>query len=288
MILTHPLPPTDVRQKVADLLPWAADGNWQALFGGRTNAAWQVIGDQSEGAAVLKLYRSDAENPLFPNDPQAEAAMLRHLHGQEIAPELVADFTVGTMRCNLYHALEGQRWTDGVADVAQLIQRLHEVAPPKGLRLSANGSQAILAQAQSILEAAQAELAPSAGLTDINVPPTDQTALLHCDIVPGNLIQGGAGLRLIDWQCPARGDACEDLAVFLSPAMQLLYRGSPLTLDEEDTFLGAFAPTLQDRTRALMPAYHYRMAAYCLWQMSRGRMDYEDALKVELAALNRT
>lgn len=276
-----------VRAKVAEFLPWAKDGNWHALFGGRTNAAWQVVGPEDEGSAVLKLYRSGTENPLFPNDPQAEAAMLRHLQGHDIAPNLVAAFSVEAMDCNLYHTLDGERWAEGVTEVAELIQRLHAVPPPKGLRLSANGTAAIMAQAKSILSAANAELEMPTNLAITDVPPATQTALLHCDIVPGNLIQGHAGLRLIDWQCPAVGDATEDLAVFLSPAMQLLYRGAPLSPEEKRDFLRTFPREQQERFHALAPAYHYRMAAYCLWQMSRGGMEYEDALQVERAALNR-
>ncbi|UZD90576.1 aminoglycoside phosphotransferase family protein [Cognatishimia activa] len=270
------------------LLPWSEEGNWHTLFGGRTNAAWQVVGPENEVPAVLKLYRSEAENPLFPNDPRAEATMLQHLQGQDIAPNLIAAFSVENMDCNLYHALDGERWTAGVFEVAQLIQRLHAVRPPSGLRQSANGTEAIMAQASSILAAAGAELELPSGLELISVPPSKKTVLLHCDIVPGNLIQGSDGLRLIDWQCPAIGDASEDLAVFLSPAMQLLYRGEPLSLEEENSFLTSFSQDQQNRFRALAPAYHYRMAAYCLWQMSRGRMEYEDALQVELAALNRS
>lgn len=286
MILSHPLPPASVRARVAEILPWAESGVWHTLFGGRTNAAWQVLGEGDQ-SAVLKVYRTGTENPLFPNDPKAEAAMLRHLKGHDIAPDLIADFSIEGMACNLYHALAGDRWTTGVAEVATLIQRLHRVRPPKGLRQATGGTEAVLNHAEAILLAANAELDKPAELVSTVVPGSEQPVLLHCDIVPGNLIQGDRGLHLIDWQCPATGDATEDLAVFLSPAMQLLYRGQPLSADEESAFLSAFPMDQQDRYHALAPAYHYRMAAYCLWQISRGRQEYDDALKVELAALGR-
>ena len=32
--------------------------------------------------------------------------------------------------------------------------------------------------------------------------PDIEPVLLHTDVVPGNLILGDEGLRLIDWQCP--------------------------------------------------------------------------------------
>lgn len=269
---------------MADYLPWAKDGDWQALFGGRTNAAWRVDGPRGE-AAVLKLYRSGTPNPLFPNDPRAEAAMLQHLGGHDIAPDLIAAFSVDGLDCNLYHALDGTRWADGVEQVAALIQKLHDVPAPAGLRHTANGSEGVLAQAHEILRLADAELGLQDQVSRNVIGPSEQSVLLHCDIVPGNLIDGADGLRLIDWQCPAIGDATEDIAVFLSPAMQLLYRGEQLTDQETSDFLAAFPKTQQDRYHALAPAYHYRMAAYCLWQMSRGRQEYKDALEVEKAAL---
>lgn len=273
-----------MRAKVADFLPWAKAGDWQALFGGRTNAAWRVDGPLGE-PAVLKLYRSGTPNPLFPNDPHAEAAMLRHLDGHGIAPDLIGSFAVDGLDCNLYHALDGTRWTSGVEQVAALIKKLNDVPAPAGLRHAANGSEEVLAQAKQILRLADTELDMPDQVSGSLVPPSEHTVLLHCDIVPGNLIEGIDGLRLIDWQCPAIGDATEELAVFLSPAMQLLYRGETLSDQETSDFLAAFAKAQQHRYHALAPAYHYRMAAYCLWQMSRGRQEYEDALEVEKAAL---
>lgn len=281
VILSHPLPPSDVRAIVAQYLEWATEGHWQTLFGGRTNAAWRIDGTDGQ-SAVLKLYRASADNPLFPNDPVAEARMLKHLQGHDIAPDLITTFEAKDAVCNLYHALPGAPWTDGTAAVADLINRLHTIPAPEGLRGVPNGSDALRAQAESILQKAGKPLPAPTGTFDI--APTKTQVLLHGDIVPGNLIRNTDGVRLIDWQCPAIGDACEDLAVFLSPAMQLLYRGAVLSDTERNGFLSCFPPALQDRYAALAPLYHYRMAAYCLWQMSRGQLAYEDALEAELAA----
>ncbi len=285
MILSHPLPPAAVRAKVTQHLPWTADRDWQPLFGGRTNSAWQITGADG-GSAVLKLYRSAGANPLFPNDPQAEAQLLVHLKHHDIAPDLVAHFTAEGMDCNLYHALPGRPWTDGVKEVAQLMQRLHAIAPPTGLRQVANGAAALRSQAQAILDLAGEALDVPRAVAKARGGENSTRVLLHGDIVPGNLIRCTSGLRLIDWQCPAVGDATEDLAIFLSPAMQLLYRGHPLSPTEEAAFLAQFSSDQQRRYQALSPVYHYRMAAYCLWQVKRGRAEYQDALKVELAALN--
>ncbi len=102
----------------------------------------------------------------------------------------------------------------------------------------------------------------------------------------GNILVAGKSLTLIDWQCPAIGDPCEDIALFLSPAMQHLYRGSPLSPGEEVEFLGAYAqPATVSRYQALRPWYGWRMAAYCLWRVENGSTDYEEALQLELGIL---
>ena len=114
--------------------------------------------------------------------------------------------------------------------------------------------------------------------------PSEHEVLLHCDIVAGNVIVEDGTARLIDWQCPGRGDPCEDIASFLSPAMQLLYRGKILSAQEISEFFDAY-PTHQPRYEALAAAYHFRMAAYCQWQIEQGQNDYVAGLEAELAAL---
>ncbi len=285
MILALALPPESLRQKVQSILPWAASGEWRPLFGGRSNSAWHLIGKTPEQSAVLKLYRTQANNPLFPNDPDAEARLLRHLAPTGIAPQWLASFSLKAGQCNLYQAIPGKSWAADVSKVAALIQTLHSVAPPKPLRQGPNGSTEILTQADTILDKCEAT-APLRSLRPTQqVPPTDHLVLLHCDIVASNLIQNETGLHLIDWQCPAVGDAVEDLAIFLSPAMQTLYRGSPLSKAEVNQFLDLFDATTRKRYHMLAPHFHYRMAAYCLWQAQNDRPDYMDGYAVERAAL---
>lgn len=282
MIQTVPLPSEQLRRLVAEQVPWTEAGRWEALFGGRTNAAWQVTGDA--GSLVLKLYRAANGNPLFPNDARAEALMLRHLDGQSIAPELVAQFDSAEGRCTLYHAIPGHAWQDGVTAVAAMMRSLHQQPIPDGLRKMPNGSVDILAHADRILAQCTGAAELRALRPAMIVPATEDLVLLHCDMVPGNLIENSEGLHLIDWQCPGQGDACEDIAMFLSPAMQRLYRGHALTADETTEFLAAY-PDCAARYRALAPAYHFRMAAYCAWQVENGVPDYGAGLEAEIAAL---
>ncbi|SMP07452.1 phosphotransferase family protein [Shimia sagamensis] len=261
---------------------------WQPLFGGRTNTAWHGICEASQDV-VLKLYAGPALNPLFPNDPEAEAALLHLLAPRGIAPAFLAGFDTQAGRCNLYEHLPGETWQAATAPVAQLMRHLHGVAPPSGLRRSPDGSAALLDQVSAIVSRCETGLDFLTALPRVVVEPSGRNALLHSDIVPGNLIQNADGLHLIDWQCPAIGDPCEDLAVFLSPAMQQVYRGKPLLDTEVATFLMAYGDAgVVARYRQLAPFYHARMAAYCLWQIENGRPDYAAGLQVERVAFQRS
>lgn len=111
---------------------------------------------------------------------------------------------------------------------------------------------------------------------------------LHGDPVPGNMVASPRGLILIDWQCPAIGDPASDLAIFLSPAMQTLYRSAPLTPCDAKRFLTAYgdeATVFRYLHRA--PLYHYRIAAHCLWRAHLGHEGYGSAAAAEFAYLER-
>ena len=98
------------------------------------------------------------------------------------------------------------------------------------------------------------------------MPPPQKLSLIHTDI-GGNLVGEGSGLRLIDWQCPAIGDICEDIYSFLSPAFQILGERAPLTDAQVRDFWDTLArPDLEERYALLRPAYAWRFAGYCAWR----------------------
>ncbi len=291
MIQRLPVPPVSVRKEVHRIFPWAERGYWTSLFGGRTNSIWQVTAPTLNSTAILKLYRSNAGhlkdvNPLFPNDPDSEAKLLRHLHAESFAPNLIAKFGTDHGECILYEAIPGVRWQAGVADVANLITKLHQIPAPTGIRRIANGSAELALQSKEIARRCRDRSALGEMPEDNDIPPSQNLSLVHGDIVPGNLIQNEAGLHLIDWQCPAIGDPCEDIAIFVSPAMQLLYRGTILSVQERRDFNQNLPTKLVARYQALAPLYHFRMAAYCLWQSENGRPDYLEGYQAEMAALH--
>ncbi len=238
---------------------------------------------------VLKLYAGPALNPLFPNNPDAEVALLQFLAPRHIAPVFIGSFETAEGQCNVYGHVPGETWKRDTPAVARLMRRLHVLPRPDGLRQVADGSSALLSQTFEIVGKCGVLPGFLTDLPDDVVPPSGRESLLHSDIVPGNLIENADGLHLIDWQCPALGDPCEDIAVFLSPAMQELYRGRPLTGQEIENFLIAYDDAdMTARYRRLAPFYHARMAAYCLWQVQNGRPAYGTGLKLETAALQRS
>jgi thiamine kinase-like enzyme len=122
-------------------------------------------------------------------------------------------------------------------------------------------------------------ICPDVSISDI------EPVLLHTDVVPGNLILGDKGLRLIDWQCPAIGDPVVDIMMFLSPGMHEIYGSGKLSIKEHETFLMNLRPKLRSRYNILGPIYHWRLAAYCFWKAEQGFIEYEKAALAEIDLL---
>lgn len=294
------LPPDTLAQAVIARGFATGHAHWIPLRGGRSNRLWHVTNPVAPAARdcpsgwVVKLFAPQQNNPLFANDAHRETQLLTHLDGQDIAPRLQAYLSPPAGEAIIYEHLDGAIWQGNPAPVAALLHRLHGLPAPERLALphAADGSVELLRQIRTILEACPEqiqntltpELKTLAARRDI--PASGAMRLLHGDPVAGNLIDTSNGLRLIDWQCPALGDPCEDIAHFLSPAQQLVYRGSPLSRGETEEFLAAYCDrkTTARYTR-LAPWYHARMAAYCGWKMAQGAQDYGPAFTLEHVAL---
>ena len=285
--LSDPItPPLDLVDDLRKQGLVAADARFQTLYGGRTNQVWKVL--EENGGKVLKLYRAGPRNPLFRNDAELEAQCLTALEPTGFVPRLRAAGQHEHGRWVFYDHAPGAPWRAGAAEVGMLLRKLHTLTPPVTAPKGCNGSADLARHGQNILDACVSvtRLRLERLRPEEQVPPTTNTCLIHGDPVAGNILAAPSGLTLIDWQCPAQGDPCEDLALFLSPAMQYLYRGAALTRDEEHRFLSAYdhAATVA-RYQLLRRWYAWRMAAYCLWRIENGADDYAAGLELELATL---
>ncbi|MFQ5623239.1 MAG: phosphotransferase [Paracoccaceae bacterium] len=285
---SQPVPPVRAALRDAGLLPPGAA--LAPLGGGRTNVVWRFA--SGEGDLVAKLYLAGPGNPLFPNDAAAEGPGRRHLRGAGLAPDRVAMRAAAGRPLLVYRHVAGPRGCTDAAQAAALLRRLHGTpAPPPALRRAASDAPALLAAGHAILDLCPGRdanrlrrLAPRISADDAAPPPA---CLIHGDVTPGNLVRGPDGLRLIDWQCPAIGDPVEDVALFLSPAMQTVHGGGPLPGAQRSAFLGALmSQPLAARYRRLAPLFHWRMAAYCLWKVARGDASYRAGQEAETRALD--
>lgn len=287
-------PPLDLVDDLSALGLVPQGAIWHPLKGGQTNRLWQVKG--ARGPMVVKLFTPGRDTPLFPNDPGQEAMMLRELAPKALAPLLLHQGRVGSGDVLVYTHQSGQAWSHDAQRAATLLRQLHQVPTIPGLRLLPGGSDMVMRQVDRMWSALPRQLQSLLTTLRPQIPVAPIAAsdhrLLHGDPVPGNLLMATDADRdmLIDWQCPAMGDPVEDLALFLSPAMQQIYRGQVLTQQEQDDFLSGYATTgsrdaIGKRLGQMAPWHHWRMAAYCGWKAAQGSAVYEGALSLELAPL---
>jgi hypothetical protein len=260
--------------------------NEQACFskltGGFHNAVWLVkIGDQQ---LVAKCFSETMTGTLFPNLPVDEAEALRRLEGLDVAPRLVGFWQEVSLL--VYEYVEGNMWNSDMVGVAELLLR-KEFADPNGFRTVPLTSEDILIEGDLLFarcDSKAVEFRPKS----IAIPKLEKLSLIHTD-VGVNLVGAGSGLRLIDWQCPAIGDICEDIYSFLSPAFQILGGRPPLTYEQISIFWNALdRPDLAHRYDQLRTSFAWRFSGYCAWQAQVLEdpnicSKYRRALTVELA-----
>ena len=252
------------------------------LTGGFHNAVWLIeIGDQQ---LVAKCFSETMMGTLFPNLPVDEAEALRRLEGLDVAPRLVGFWPEVSLL--VYEYVEGSMWNSDMVGVAELLLR-KEVADPNGFRTVPLTSEDILIEGD-LLFARCASEAVEFRPKPIAIPKLEKLSLIHTD-VGVNLVGAGSGLRLIDWQCPATGDICEDIYSFLSPAFQILGGRPPLTDEQISIFWNALdRPDLAHRYDQLRASFAWRFSGYCAWQAQVLEdpnicSKYRRALTVELA-----
>ena len=256
---------------------------WHAQAGGRTNKVWHLEG---ESDLICKLYLETKTNPLFNNNPEAEYKCLLWLDGWGIAPKPYKYLETPFGEVLLYNYIKGQTWSHDISAVSELLTRIHKHKYPKHLRiLSALPSDVkqtgleIINKLNPYYKNKLIKICPDVSVSDI------EPVLLHTDVVPGNLILGDEGLRLIDWQCPAIGDPIVDIVMFLSPGMHKIYGSGKFSIKDHEDFLMNLTPKLRSRYNIIGPLYHWRLAAYCFWKAEQGFIEYEKAALAEIDLL---
>ena len=282
----------DALQQALALI-WQEEGHvskhatWSHLMGGRSNPIWHITSDDMPHDLVCKLYDTAAATPLFANDGTREALVLKHLADKGIAPDFVGFLDSALGASVLYRHVDGVPWSGAVGGVAHLMARLHQITPPEELPETVTSPVSLIAETQAMARAIGKDLSPSPSVMTDLPPPTRR--FLHGDVVPGNVVVMEDGLRLIDWQCPSIGDPAADLAIFLSPAMQILYGNHPLSAEDQSAFLSAYLAADGDavgvaRYTALAPLFHWRMACYCHWKAAHGDAAYREVAALEQRA----
>jgi thiamine kinase len=257
---------------------------WLAQTGGRTNKVWRLLGEKD---LICKLYLETKTNPLFNNTPEVEYKCLLWLEGSDIAPKPYKYLRTPFGEVLLYNYIKGHTWTHDVGIVSELLTRIRKHKHPKGLRILSPLPSDIKQTGLEIINKLNSVHKDRLNMTCPDVSISDiEPVLLHTDVVPGNLILGNEGLRLIDWQCPAIGDPIVDIMMFLSPGMHEIYGSKKLSMKDHETFLMNLTPTLRSRYNKLGPLYHWRLAAYCFWKAEQGFIEYENAASEEINLLN--
>ena len=256
---------------------------WHTQTGGRTNKVWRLKGEKD---LICKLYLETKTNPLFNNCPDAEYACLVCLDGSDIAPKPYKYLKTPFGEVLLYNYIKGHTWSHDVETVSELLNRIRKHKYPKGLRFLSNLTSDIKQTGLEIINRLNdyhknelMNICPDVSISDI------EPVLLHTDVVPGNLIIGKEGLRLIDWQCPAIGDPIVDIMMFLSPGMHEIYGSRKLSMIDYEIFLMSLNSDLRNRYNKISPLYHWRLAAYCFWKAEQGFIEYENAALAEIDLL---
>ncbi|MDB4149426.1 phosphotransferase, partial [Amylibacter sp.] len=248
-----------------------------------TNKVWRLTGEKN---LICKLYSETKTNPLFNNFPEVEYKCLLWLDGSGIAPKPYMFLKTPFGEVLLYNYIKGQTWSHDIDIVSELLNRICKQKYPKGLRILPNSPLKIKETGLQIIDILNnyhknklIKICPDVSVSNI------EPVLLHTDVVPGNLILGNEGLRLIDWQCPAIGDPIVDIMMFLSPGMHEVYRSKKLTMSDHEKFLMSLTPQLRTRYNIIGPLYHWRLAAYCFWKAEQGFIEYEKAALAEIDLL---
>jgi len=221
---------------------------------------------------IKEFFPGLEDNPLYPTVPDQEAASLTRLQPHQVTPDLEAFLTTPAGDPLLLYSYQPKAGVElDVQEAADVIARFHRLEIPLGgfRQRPATAGEALCHGEEILALIPESRKAVNLRKLKPDVPDAGKAAprLVHSSLSLGTLISTAAGLRLIDWQYAGLGDPVEDLCCFLSPGLQSLYGARPPALEAEEMFLNAY-PDKETvaRFETVREAYHWRMAAYCLYR----------------------
>jgi aminoglycoside phosphotransferase (APT) family kinase protein len=248
------------------------------MLGGLSHHVWHV--ETADGANLIVRVADGAAAPhLFARNAQAEWIALTALAQTGIAPRPIRRIGGAVVT----EFISGRAWNGEFAAAGVMLRALHSQPAPDDLphapRCAVTVGQEILTQCRDQnLALIRPDPAPMSG----------PDLFLHGDPVSGNIVMQQDEARLIDWQCPARGPALNDIALFLSPAMQVIGRGRVASDIEISAFVQGYGPLPEGSLETgTMAPLHWCIACHCQWRIEQGHEAYRPALAAEITALAR-
>ena len=230
------------------------------MVGGHSNHVWRYKGAQE---IVLKKYLKVPPGSLFENSLQEEEKALKTVKQINIAPKFVKSWP--DLSIIAYRYVEGVPWHNDIKAVAKLILEKEKINPEKFKEVSCEPTE-LLRQGDVFLAKCQ-KLPKVKRPHPEQISPVKKFSLLHRDIRQNLISEFKGGIKLIDWQTPAKGDICEDIFSFISPGFQILADGTPLSAQDLNSFWKFFErPDLYERYRKIRAAFAWRHGSYCWWK----------------------
>jgi len=235
-------------------------GNLIKMVGGHSNHVWRYKGAQE---IVLKKYLKVPLGSLFENSLQEEEKALKTVKKINIAPKFVKSWP--DLSIIAYRYVEGVPWHNDIKAVAKLILEKEKINPEKFKEVSCEPEE-LLRQGDVFLAKCQ-KLPKVKRPHPEQISPVKKFSLLHRDIRQNLISEFKGGIKLIDWQTPAKGDICEDIFSFISPGFQILADGTPLSAQDLNSFWKFLErPDLYERYRKIRAAFAWRHGSYCWWK----------------------
>nr|WP_256372712.1 phosphotransferase [Roseibium sp. RKSG952] len=265
----------------------------RALPSGYSCRFWELR-SKSRIFIIKEFFANVINDPLYAVSPEVEVAALSRLNGVGLAPELAGSMiSPDGNPMVIYTYVPAKAVEIDVKEAAQLLGSLAgQDVSNCVLKKVPSGAFSVLRHADGILARItnnrRAENLRKLRPQDNDFPDDGPgvAALVHRTLCLGTLLSTNAGPRLIDWQYAGIGDPAEDLACFLSPGLLSLYGLRPLPAYMEERFIRFYPDSeVLERFKRERMAYHWRIAAYCLFRQEMFRRTHPPASRAYGRAL---